>query len=237
VQGASGTSPIVGKGTLLLPLDGGTYFQALHAPHFSQNILSVGLLSRSFDLVFSSAGSPDVTSCCTLRHKGELKTLFETEIRDVLYSLTVQSARRSEAPSATLTRTDLSTRKPGTSHGDKTFSRSKDLLMHWHRRTEYHHPARYLQLAKQFKEIPLFPIEDLKNLVCFPCQTAKAHRAPVARSSTSTTARLELVHLDISGTVAPSLGGSRYALGIIDDYTSKSDVYALETKSELTNVL
>ena len=31
-----------------------------------------------------------------------------------------------------------------------------------------------------------------------------------------------------------SIGGSRYALGLIDDYTAKSNVYFLTEKSEVT---
>ena len=51
VQSASGVSRIVGVGKVLIPLEGGIYFDAYHAPEFGENILSV---SKFFFFFFES---------------------------------------------------------------------------------------------------------------------------------------------------------------------------------------
>ncbi len=55
VQGANATSEIVGKGTISLPIGGGIDVEAYHAPKFSSNIISVGLLQKNFEIVFSES--------------------------------------------------------------------------------------------------------------------------------------------------------------------------------------
>lgn len=54
VQPASGTSLIVGIRDVYIPIAGGMYVEAFHIPQFAENIISVGLLSKSFDVLFSS---------------------------------------------------------------------------------------------------------------------------------------------------------------------------------------
>jgi len=53
VIGATGISEIIGKGIIRLPIDNGIYVEAYHAPKFSSNILSVGLLQKQYDITFS----------------------------------------------------------------------------------------------------------------------------------------------------------------------------------------
>lgn len=82
----------------------------------------------------------------------------------------------------------------------------------------------------------LFVPSELKNcIVCIPCQTAKEHCTPISVTSMVTTVPLQLIHIDLSGPVTPSLAGNKYALSILDDFTSKSDVFFLEHKSSLPN--
>ena len=50
---ASGVSRLVGQGEVSIPLGGSMVSTAYHAPHFSSNILSVGLLSSNFIVAFT----------------------------------------------------------------------------------------------------------------------------------------------------------------------------------------
>ncbi len=70
--------------------------------------------------------------------------------------------------------------------------------------------------------------------VCVGCISGKGHRAPIPKTSTSrSTAVLDLVHSDVLGPVnVPSLGGSRYFIIFIDDYSKWTTVYTMRNKSE-----
>ncbi|KAK8923921.1 hypothetical protein KSP39_PZI019707 [Platanthera zijinensis] len=69
--------------------------------------------------------------------------------------------------------------------------------------------------------------------VCAGCQYRKTHRLPFDISQTSCRAPLECIHGDLMGpTVTPSLGGSRYMLALVDDYSRYTWVYFLKEKSE-----
>ena len=58
-------------------------------------------------------------------------------------------------------------------------------------------------------------------MVCGSCQLEKQTKAKHSRTQTSATSRkLELLHLDLMGpTRTESLGGKRYIVVVIDDFT------------------
>ncbi|KAK8951198.1 hypothetical protein KSP39_PZI004131 [Platanthera zijinensis] len=69
--------------------------------------------------------------------------------------------------------------------------------------------------------------------VCARCQYGKSHRLPFDKSQTRSKAPLEVIHGDLMGlTATASLGGSRYMLVLIDDYSRYTWVYFLKEKSE-----
>ena len=70
--------------------------------------------------------------------------------------------------------------------------------------------------------------------ICVGCIYGKGHQAPIPKSSTSRrSAVLDLVHSDVLGPVnVPSLGGSRYFITFIDDYSKWTTVYTMRNKSE-----
>ena len=83
----------------------------------------------------------------------------------------------------------------------------------------------------------MFDRSILQELQCVPCITAKQHKAPVRSSKRSTIAPLELIHLDISGKVEPSLSGNVYVVAFLDDFTAVSYVETLTRKEELFRAL
>ena len=69
---------------------------------------------------------------------------------------------------------------------------------------------------------------------CDDCVIGKGHRQPLPKASSSCTSKLlELVHSDVNGPLEiPSLGGSRYFILFIDDYSKWTVVYIMKKKSE-----
>ena len=72
------------------------------------------------------------------------------------------------------------------------------------------------------------------NEVCEACQLGKQHRDPFPSQSSGRSKRLlELVHSDLCGPMpVASLGGSRYFITFIDDFSRKVWLYFLKEKSE-----
>ncbi|XP_074328419.1 uncharacterized protein LOC141666328 [Apium graveolens] len=91
-----------------------------------------------------------------------------------------------------------------------------------------------LKLLSKTKMVDGFPeINEPENL-CEACVKGKQHRQsfPVGKSWRAKRP-LEIVHTDIVGPFdIPSLGGNRYYLTFIDDFSSKIWVYIIKEKSE-----
>lgn len=70
---------------------------------------------------------------------------------------------------------------------------------------------------------------------CETCVRGKHSRLPFKQSNTKTNEVLELVHSDFCGPVeVDSLGGSKYFLTFLDDFSKKVFVYIIKTKSEVS---
>ena len=71
-------------------------------------------------------------------------------------------------------------------------------------------------------------------MVCGPCQLGKYTKSKHLGTQTSATSKpLELLHLDLMGpTRTESLGGKRYILVMVDDFTRYTWVILLRSKSD-----
>ena len=85
VESTSGTSPLIGKGVVYLPIHGGVYMEAYHSPQFASNILSVGQIGTLFDVLFSSSNSATVT--CYISTKGTGEKIWRTKMDDGLFKM------------------------------------------------------------------------------------------------------------------------------------------------------
>ena len=79
---------------------------------------------------------------------------------------------------------------------------------------------------------------DTKEAVdrnCEGCAMGKQHRQPFPTKSQSTATKLlELIHSDVCGPMdVPSVGGSRYFVTFIDDFSRYTTVYMMKQKSEV----
>jgi transposase InsO family protein len=78
-----------------------------------------------------------------------------------------------------------------------------------------------------------------KDRVCSACQTGKQVGAHHPNKNIMTTDRpLELLHMDLFGPIAYiNIGGSKYRLVIVDDYSRFTWVFFLQEKSHTQDTL
>lgn len=79
-------------------------------------------------------------------------------------------------------------------------------------------------------------VDGLKGVprFCEPCIHGKQHRLPFpSKTFRSATEKLDLVHSDLCGPFPGSIGGKRYFVTFIDDYTRKYWLYFLRKKSDV----
>ncbi|XP_074342697.1 uncharacterized protein LOC141680342 [Apium graveolens] len=103
----------------------------------------------------------------------------------------------------------------------------------WHDRYGHINYANLEMLSNRRMVIGLPKIDHLDD-VCGTCQLGKQHRTPFPSQPTWRAKRpLQLIHSDLCGPMSIfSLGGNRYFISFIDDYSRKVWVYCLKEKSE-----
>ena len=91
----------------------------------------------------------------------------------------------------------------------------------WHQRMG-HVSYKHLSIVSKHESVLGIPkLSRMSNVVCGPCQLGKQTKAKHPRTQTSATSRsLKLLHLDLMGpTRIESLGGKRYIMVMVDDFT------------------
>lgn len=105
----------------------------------------------------------------------------------------------------------------------------------WHRRLAHLSPATISEMAARNLVHGLNLKKGSPNLGhCEGCILGKGHRSPIPKvSSSKSTKLLQLVHSDVNGPIeTPSLGGSRYFVTFIDDYSKWTVLYTMQRKSD-----
>ena len=104
----------------------------------------------------------------------------------------------------------------------------------WHRRLAHVGMRNLQSLLKGEHIIGLSDVSFAKDRVCSACIAGKQHeKQHKVKTIITTTRPLELLHLDLFGPPSyDSLGGRRYCLVIVDDYTRYTWVLFLKTKDE-----
>ncbi|KAK1678908.1 hypothetical protein QYE76_039756 [Lolium multiflorum] len=104
----------------------------------------------------------------------------------------------------------------------------------WHRRLGHVNMSNLKQLLKGEHIVGLTGISFEKDRVCGACVAGKQLKKKHPIKSIVTTSRpLELLHLDLFGpSHYDTLGGSKYGLVIVDDYSRYSWVFLLKSKDE-----
>lgn len=88
----------------------------------------------------------------------------------------------------------------------------------WHQRMAH---LNFEDLSK-LTESAGFKLENKEKVVCISCLQGKQSRIPFPTEGSRAREKLELIHSDVCGPMeVPSLGGARYFVTFIDDYTRK----------------
>jgi hypothetical protein len=95
------------------------------------------------------------------------------------------------------------------------------------------------KLQKEGHILGLMNIAFEKNRPCGACQAGKQVESPHHEKNIMTTMRpLEMLHMNLFGPIAYiSIGGNKYGLVIIDDYSHFTWVFFLQDNGETQEVL
>jgi hypothetical protein len=90
------------------------------------------------------------------------------------------------------------------------------------------------KLQKEGHILGLMNVAFEKDRTCGACQASKQVGAPhCAKNIMTTTRHLEMLHIDLFGPISYiNIGGNKYGLIIIDDYSPFTWVFFLQDKSE-----
>ena len=103
----------------------------------------------------------------------------------------------------------------------------------WHARLGHvsFHKLKVMMKKTMLRGLPQLDVRTETD--CAGCQYGKAHQLPYEDSKFKTYAPLELVHSDVFGPVKqPSIGGMRYMVTFIDDFSRYVWVFFMKEKSE-----
>src|SRR5450631_1333284 len=216
-MGDNGMVEAVGKGSLLVEtrvkgrVRSIRMHDVLHVPKMHSNLLSVSkLISKGLKVHFNSLG------CVVRASNGEMLAVASLESN--LYQLDTKVMHEAETSSL--------------AHSEAN-SHPLDL---WHKRLGHlnANSVKSLQTMVSGMDVQAVP-NDVHSFACEGCVQGKQARRPFpTEGGTRATKILELVHSDVCGPMkTPSIGGARYFLTFIDDFSRKIWVYVLKSKSEV----
>ena len=210
--GGGATSMIVGVGDMYLNVKAGASVNKClirdvkHVPNLGYRILSVSTTAKRGGNVSFSATSVSIISS----HDGSF--IADGSMIGGLYRLNV-SPNFSTNRNVALTAQTLET---------------------WHQRLGHVSSQGIKHLANQGIVNGLELRSDSMIDKCSGCILGKSHRSIIPKTRTSrSTKHLELIHTDVLGPIeVASIGGSRYVITFIDDYSHWTAAYTMKSKSE-----
>lgn len=184
-----------------------TIKDALCVPQLTTNLLSVSqLIKKGNRVVFETKG-------CRIYNRQE-ELIAVADLENEVYKLNVRTPQKQMLAAATVAT-------------GKT----------WHRRLG-HINSNSLQKMKDGAVKGLKCKGDFKfsKNTCIPCNEGKQHRLSFPERGTRAETLLEIIHADVCGPMeVRSVGGSKYFLVLVDDYTKMAFVYFMKTKDEVFN--
>ncbi|KAE8734764.1 hypothetical protein F3Y22_tig00000715pilonHSYRG00142 [Hibiscus syriacus] len=111
---------------------------------------------------------------------------------------------------------------------------SSDSTMLWHQKLG-HMSKQGMKVLVEKKLLPCLTKVSLP--LCEHCITSKQHRLKFNTSNSRAKSVLELVHSDVWQAPVTSLGGAKYFVSFIDDYSRRCWVYPIKKKSDVFSTL
>lgn len=103
----------------------------------------------------------------------------------------------------------------------------------WHRRLGHVNSLYLNKMTDAVEGLTLDRKTDITKSSCVVCCEGKQSRLPFPQKGTRSQELLQLVHTDLCGPMEKlSIGGSKYFMLLIDDYSQMTHIYFLKSKSE-----
>lgn len=213
VRSAGGHShPVAEIGNVELQLPSGeikSISSVLYTPGITKNLLSVGALTdEDKTLVFKSNG-------CFIFNNSSLKVeaFAMRECNHGLYRLSSLCHL---------------------SHPEVNLLHKNSQAELWHKRLGHFH-AKGIQRMLHFGAVRGLPSLKFSGQPCTGCQLGKQAKTKIPKEATfQATEILQLIHSDVCGPFRTnSLGGARYFVTFIDDFSRKTWIYFLSHKSQV----
>ena len=117
---------------------------------------------------------------------------------------------------------------------NKCFSAKIDQVDLWHQRLRHASHKQLEKISKCDTVVGLTKFEKIDKCICGPCQIGKQVKSKhQSVASVQTSKPLELLHIDLMGPArVQSLGGKKYILVVVDDFTRYTWVVLLKDKAE-----
>ena len=117
---------------------------------------------------------------------------------------------------------------------NKCFSAKIDQVDLWHQRLGHANHKQLEKISKCDAVVSLPKFEKIDKCICGPCQIGKQIKSKhPSVTSVQTSRPLELLHIDLMGPArVQSLGGKKYILVVVDDFTGYTWVVLLKDKVE-----
>jgi hypothetical protein len=198
---------IAGIGTIKLKMCDGmvrTIQEVRHVKGLKKNLLSLGQLDNNGCKTHIQNGIMKIV-------KGALVMMKAEKIAANLYMLKGKTQQEGEASTALA-------------------SSAEELTMMWHRKLG-HMSERGLKILAEQKLLP--GLKKVSLPFCEHCVTSKQHRLKFSSSSARSKAILELIHSDVWQAPVLSLGGAKYFVSFIDDYSRRCWVYPIKNKADV----
>ena len=209
-MGTKATTKVIGKGSIVLRIQCGTSFKlrrledVLHIPSFEYSLLSVSTMDKKGMKTTFGDGK------CVI-HKSSM-TVATGYLEGSLYVIHTRPVNSSTNTSLVAS------------------------LQTWHQRMAHVNSKGILQMADRGVVHGLKLKDRTMEHKCHDCCVGKAHRVPIPKERTSPPARqlLSRIHSDVCGPFeVPSLGGSRYFVALIDEFSNWVTIYFMKQKSEV----
>lgn len=110
---------------------------------------------------------------------------------------------------------------------------AKNTMELWHRRCA-HVNLNDLKTMKNGGVTGMSFVDDTDEISCVACCKGKQSRKSFPKGGSRATTLIETIHGDIAGKMeCNSIGGSKYCLVLVDDFSRRTFVYMLKSKSEV----
>jgi hypothetical protein len=213
---------VQGKGEIIVNIATGQaqVKDVLHIPNLSENLMSVSqIVNKDFIAVFARED-------CKIYHKNYVKIegvqMFNAPHVDNLFKFNGDNLGQASVSKAELSEAESDIEED---------SKRADNFKTWHKKLGHINGKHLIALSK--RDVGIGQIQQ-SNDVCAPCQKGKQSRKSFSNlKGTRALGILDLVHSDLVGPLDSSLGGNRWILTFIDDFSRMAFTYFLKFKDQV----